>query len=270
MSDKQGVTNQFLAGLEKAIPRLFVALVLIALFLAFMHHSFWQYGIDKNNIPGSFFDLDSESTVGAWFASIQWFLIALLSFTAYYLESLFDSEKRYRKWWLVVGAAFLVASLDDASIVHETMGELWKPIFAKQGIGDSVWGYFAESPWLVFYTLPLFVFMFFTLWFLSTRFGESRKASYLCATGFALYIVCLIIEFVQGMPPEKLLPIAIKFNTTCPWFYKISVLFEETFENLGSAFIVVALLYYVLALLKENLASSGPIEDAVPHEDTGG
>ena len=262
MTNKLETSKRFLLSFEKFIPRLLVVLVSIALFLAFMHHAYWQYGVDKNNIGASFFDLDSESTVGSWFASIQWFLIGFAAFFAYYLEKLFGSTKRYRYWWLVIGSVFIVASLDEASIVHETMGELWKPVFVSKGMGGSVWGYFAESPWLVFYIVPLLVFIVATLWFLSSRLHVSKMATYMCASGFALYIVALIIEFVQGLPSEKLLPIAIQFNTTCPWFYKISVLFEETFENIGSALIMVALLYYLHSIFSDNLLLE--IESASP------
>lgn len=244
LTGKRDTAKKFLATFEKFILCLFVTLVVIALVLAFAHHVYWQYGIDKENIAASFFDLDSESTVCAWFASIQWFLIGVFAFSAFYFERLFGSGKRFRIWWLIIGCVFIVASVDEASIIHETMGELLKPVMVGHGLGGSIWSYFAESPWLVFYAIPLGVFIVASLWFLSDRLKARKSALYLCALGFALFIVALLIEFVQGLPPDKLLPIAIKFNTTCPWFYRFSVLIEETFENIGAASVLVSFLFY--------------------------
>ena len=133
--------EKFLELFEKSIKALAAALLFMALFLAFMHHFYWQYGIDKNNIPASFFDLDSESTVCSWFASLQWFAIGFLALLAYYLEYLFEVSGRLRMWWLVVALVFVIASMDEASIFHETAGELLEPVFAAQGLGGSVWTY---------------------------------------------------------------------------------------------------------------------------------
>lgn len=240
-------------ALGKALPKVLIGLVLFSLALAWLHHSFWCYGIDKDNIPASFFDLDSESTIGSWFASMQWFSIALSSFVVYFLEGLsarsHPERFRYRTWWLVTALVFLVASADEIAMIHETAGELLGPWFMSLGIGGDIWSYFRESPWLVFYALPLSGFILFTLWFLSDRLKQVTRSLYLCASGYAFFIFALVIEFVQGLPAEKLLPVAIIFQTTCAGFYAGSVLVEETLENLGSTLILVAFLTYSHYLL---------------------
>lgn len=237
---------------ERLAPRLFLVLIVVSLFLALMHHGFWQYGRDPGNITASFFDLDSESTVGSWFASMQWFCISLAAAGAYLFEAVLKSEKRWRIWWLIFALVFLVASLDDASILHETVGELLKPQFAKNGMAVSAFQYFRESPWLLFYALPLGSFILISLVFLSRRFEgrkSSRRSLLLAGAGFALFIVALTIEFVQGMPFDRLLPIATQFNCDCKSFYAGSVLLEETMENLGSTCLFMSLFYYNLDLI---------------------
>lgn len=216
-----------------------------AILLALAHHFYWQYGIDRDNILASFFDLDSEATIGSWFATLQWFSISVFALICFIVEKIFDISGRLRIWWLFLAAAFLVASADEASIIHETLGELLKPVLVNQGLDGPVWGYFRESPWLVFYVVPLFCFILLSLWFLSDRLNKNQISLYLCALAFGFYLVALVIEFVQGLPFDKLTPIALQLNTTCPLFYNHSVLIEETLENFGSTSLLVALLYYL-------------------------
>ena len=254
-------------ALGNALSIILIGLVLFSLALAWLHHSFWCYGIDKDNIPASFFDLDSESTIASWFASMQWFSIALSSFIVYFLEGLsarrYPERFRYRFWWLVTALVFLVASADEIAMIHETAGELLGPWFMTRGIGGGIWSYFRESPWLVFYALPLSGFILFTLWFLSDRLKQVTKSLYLCASGYAFFIFALVIEFVQGLPAEKLLPLAITFQTTCARFYAGSVLVEETLENLGSAFVLVSFLTYCRYLL----GAIGSVSKRAPEQE---
>ncbi|MCB9466682.1 MAG: hypothetical protein H6677_00315 [Candidatus Obscuribacterales bacterium] len=155
-------------------------------------------------------------------------------------------------------------------MIHETAGELLGPWFMSKGIGGGIWSCFRESPWLVFYAIPLGGFILFTLWFLSDRLKEVAKSLYLCAFGFAFFIFALVIEFVQGLPSEKLLPVAMFFQTTCAGFYAGSVLVEETLENLGSTLILVAFLtycHYLLGAIRNECKAAHKEEpDEVPGE----
>lgn len=232
----------FLAG--RYLDRLLIALSAVAFFLAFMHHALWQYGAYPDNIIASYFDLDSESTLGSWYASSLWFSVSLASLLAWSLERWYRSEFRFRFWWMVMAFVFAVASADEISMIHETAGELLKKSLASKGIGMSIWSYFEDSPWLVFYILPLVAFILMTLWFLSDRFGGGKKEALLLASGFASYIVAMIIEFVQGMPAAKLTPLAGMVFLSARDFYNVSVVAEETLENLGTVLILVAVLWH--------------------------
>lgn len=255
MVDRTGERFLFLAG--RYIDRLLVALSAAAVFLAIMHHACWRYGADPGNIVASYFDLDSESTLGSWFAALLWFSVALSSLLAWALERWCRSDFRFGFWWLVTAFVFAVASADEISMIHETAGELLEKSLASKGLGMSLWSYFEDSPWLVFYILPLLSFIVMTLWFLSDRFRKSKKGSLLLASGFASYIVALIIEFVQGMPAAKLAPLAGLVFLSARDFYSVSVLVEETLENLGTVFILVAVLGHCHSVLNGLIYRSG-------------
>ncbi|MGD9681314.1 MAG: hypothetical protein AB7W16_09025 [Candidatus Obscuribacterales bacterium] len=255
MAERSKERFVFLAG--RYINRLLIALSAVAVFLAFMHHAFWQYGADPHNIIASYFDLDSESTLGSWYAALLWFSVSLSSLLAWALERWYRSEFRFRFWWLVMAFVFAVASADEISMIHETAGELLKKNLAAKGIGMSIWSYFEDSPWLVFYILPLAGFILMTLWFLSDRFGKHRKEAVLLASGFASYIVALIIEFVQGMPEAKLAPLAGMFFLGAHDFYNASVVVEETLENLGTVFILVAVLWHCRSVVCKSGEAGG-------------
>ncbi|MBK9140935.1 MAG: hypothetical protein IPM23_00460 [Candidatus Melainabacteria bacterium] len=255
MADRNRERFLFLAG--RYIDRLLVALSALAVFLAFMHHACWRYGADPGNIIASYFDLDSESTLGSWYAALLWFSVSLSSLLAWALERWFQSDFRFRFWWLVTAFVFAVASADEISMIHETAGELLEKSLASKGLGTSIWSFFEDSPWLVFYILPLLSFIVMTLCFLSDRFSKSKKGSLLLASGFASYIVALIIEFVQGMPAAKLAPLAGLVFLSARDFYNVSVVVEETLENLGTVLILVAVLWHCHGVLNGLIYRSG-------------
>lgn len=247
------MSERLLSLSRKLLNGLAFVLIGMSLFLALMHHAFWQYAVDPDNIIASYFDLDSESTIGSWFAAIQWFCVAMAAAMAYLLERIYELKARLRIWWLVVAFVFLVASVDEISMIHETAGELLKMCLSGRGYGASVFAYFEDSPWLVFYTVPILSFIFLTLWFLSSRFGGREKSTFLCASGFACYVVAMILEFVQGMPPLKLSSVSQLFFMTNKTFYGAAVLVEETLENLGTSLLLLAFLWYCHQLVSNHL-----------------
>lgn len=244
-------SERLLELLERSLKTGGLCLVLFALFLAFMHHSVWKYGIDEKDLFGSFFDLDGESTICSWFASIQWFAVSLAALTAYFIEKSFRTGRWWQWWWLATALVFLVASVDETAILHENIGLWLLPHLKGRGLGTSVWGFFDASPWLVFYTVPLFTYMAITLIFLGDRLKQSRETLAIACVGISSYVTAMVIEFVQGMPDPKLKPIADFCGVTCHIFYTRTVLIEETLENLGTTAMFMAIAFYCIKTIRE-------------------
>jgi len=69
-----------------------------------------------------FVDLDGEGNLPAWYSSIQWFSVAILTGLFAYRNASFSNKK---SWSLVVlPLLFLMLSLDETTEIHEFLGKM--------------------------------------------------------------------------------------------------------------------------------------------------
>jgi len=231
-----------LAIYAKTIGRALITAVLlinIASLAARVAKYAWGYeGLLK---PLRLFDAGDENTIPTWFSSAQLLLCSFL------LAAIAVSQKRsggrYRRHWGVLSLIFVLLSVDEAASMHEAMGaELERLLAATTGFNPG--GLIA-----FFWVVPAAAF---TLVFLLAYLGF---IAYLPRTTRRLFLLAGAL-FVLGALGMEMLEAQVIFASgvearfeSARGLPKIVVglltSLEETFEMLGAAVFVYALLGYI-------------------------
>jgi hypothetical protein len=199
----------------------------------------WGYeGLLK---PLRLLDAGDENTIPSWFSSAQLLLCAFLLAAIALAQK--RSGGRYRRHWGVLSLIFVLLSVDEAASMHEALGaELERLLAASAGFDP---GGLISFFWVVPAAALTLVFLLAYLGFIAHLPGSTRRLFLLAGALFvlgALGMEMLEAQVVFASGDEAglegargLAKVVVGLLTSA----------EETFEMLGVAVFVYALLGYI-------------------------
>ncbi len=84
------------------------------------------------------FDMYEEANLPTWFSSLNLFLAAVLLYVN--AQAARIAGERWRKHWLGLAGVFLFLSIDEAAMLHEKIGAIFKAAIGSDGM-RSAWMY---------------------------------------------------------------------------------------------------------------------------------
>jgi hypothetical protein len=199
-------------------------------------------------------NLDGENSVPAWFSSMQLFVIG----------ALFLSRAAFRRkdrdpallFILLLAAAFLFLSMDEALFIHETIAKLLRPVdwLPRTENGLPVWILLYPSV-----ALPVLL--------LSARQALHMWRQHRSAASFMMLGAFTFVAGAAGME-------AVAYELVIPHFsalYPLSVAVEEFMEMLGATLVLYGAAVFALPLSapaqSEGAAARAPRAQAMPRPD---
>lgn len=227
-----------------AIPRRFIGL--LGLSLAGANVLLIFASVLLAYIPGvdpfyqRLFNLDAEANLPAWFASLLWFLIALVAVLSYARDRAALPGQRNSRIWLFIACGFLYASLDEIAQIHESVLPQSSQIL-KYWLGTATLA--TRGTWLVLYVPLILLFAGIAGKFLLKRLKEP-SSRLLFFTGVVFICLALFNEYVQWLVGyATFVPIQSGMDQMRV-IQLISIPVEEACENFGAISILVAILSY--------------------------
>ena len=181
------------------------AVALLLLYLRFAHDVEYLYGL------APLFDPSREANVPTWFSS------ALLLGSAIALAQVRGPDRR---WWLVLAAAFCLASLDETANLHELLSQQARRRLLQPGFGQL---------WVLFVGPVALVFLAVYARFIRRQEKAVRHAF---ALGAAL--------FVGGALGVEVLEIVIERRGSSRMAVALTLLAQEVMELTGAVVLLHA------------------------------
>lgn len=169
----------------------------------------------------SFFSLNREQNIGAWFSATMLAGCALILLTAGRRAEVM--QQPHRGFWFVLAATFLALSIDEASSVHESVMVPIQTALHSEGLFRYAW----VVPALVM--VPLFALMSLPFLFSLPR----RTALWFVGSGAVYVSGALGFEMIEGQT-----------DGSGVWFV-MCYLIEETLEITGILSFLFSLMDYV-------------------------
>jgi len=172
-----------------------------------------------------FFDLDKEANLPTWFASMQWFCIALLTFV--YAVSQFSRSQKKSWLLLLLPLLFLTLSLDEVAEIHEKLGSFSDrllPMGSRQNTPFKETGI-----WMALLGIPFVVLL--SALTLSVR-GYLQQAP----GAFFKIVLGMLVMLTGAMGFETLSNFTDEGSGA--WYDIAEVFVEETCENLGATIVL--------------------------------
>ena len=193
---------------------------------------------DQLRTVTALFDMDGESTVPAWFSSMQLFTIgAVLLVTGWQNPR---SVTPFRRLLLAAGVGFVLLSMDEASEFHEKLS--WLLGNAFQALPRFRTGY---GIWMYLYAPAAAAVLLVLRRDIAAAWRSYRRESILAGGGFALTLA-------GAMVLESLGYIFLRDDLDSMG-YRIEVVIEEFLEMAGMTLV----LYAVLTLARRSLSREG-------------
>lgn len=209
------------------------------LFLAVMHDQVYAYGKYPDSWLAQAFDMNGEQNFPTWFSSIAWAGVGVFALLCFWIEGKLPKGKT-RFYWLVIAAAFFAASCDDIATIHEQLGLYWQDQLDASLLGQHIHQTAVDSPWLMFYIVPIITFLVASAVFIWSRFKPYPILLWLTAFGGACYLLALGCEQYQGIPQWQCCEIARTVHIPTRPLLNFSILLEECLEILGSTLLMMA------------------------------
>lgn len=239
-------TVWILAGL--AVFSVLLVVCYIKLFLEIPDHDEWFPRL---------FDLDGEQNLCAWFATILWFCAGLASFFAFWAETTgAQTRKASSFWWCCIGLGFVFLSLDELAEVHEHVGSYFLKMLKGTSYGDIINSFVPDSPWLFFYIPPMILLAIFNVWFLWVRMHRKWQLLALLAGAAIAFPLAVGNEYYQSMPADKYHAIAKAMHLHSKEANRLSIMIEETAENVAVCCVALAFFSYACQLIVDRRVST--------------
>lgn len=190
------------------------------------------------------FNVAKEGSIPTWFSVIQLFALGKLSlFIGYFRRYHSDQPLRAFPWFLM-GAFFILLSMDDAAQVHERLGTIAEDFGTRSVVG--VIDVFPSYNWQIvvgpFFALAGFLMFVFLMGELKER---SLRFSFILALAF--WSSAVVLDFFEGIEGSlAFLETALEVSTyTVNHFSKV---LEEFLEMLGTSVFIVTFLTHLQQL----------------------
>ena len=174
------------------------------------------------------FDMGAEQNVPTWFSSLYWLAVGASAFFCFTV----DRGLKLRWPWLLIGAIFSFASLDEFAEIHENVGTALQESI-HSGVVRQLSDGSPNSPWVGFYLPVLGVAVLSIVLFLLKKLSR-LKWRVMVACGFLCYAIAILQDFYQGMDAT---PAHSPLTDT-------SVLLEEVLEMFGCIFLTSVFVDY--------------------------
>ncbi len=150
---------------------------------------FFYWDITTSEPIRLWFIVPREDCLANWYSSLLTLSVGLVALSIYHV-------KNRQPPWLLVTAFFLYAAVDDATAIHERLGDELK-MWIDDSPLDIVILAFPSYSWQLFIA-PLFaVVAVYMAWRLSKQLG--RKDFLWLLAGFALLGTAILFDFVEGL-----------------------------------------------------------------------
>ncbi|WP_210394952.1 hypothetical protein [Motiliproteus sediminis] len=184
------------------------------------------------------FNITREDSIPNWFSSMQFLLISLAAWWAFFVHRCrFSPRWQLLGWWLVA-AGFLFLSLDDGSRLHERVGAWVAESYSQT---DTVAGSLVDAnPSYTWHLVmgPFFALGgLFVLGFVMTQLNSVRQRL-LFVAGVGCFIVSQGMDFLEGIDAVvEQVRAALDVDTYDVTHFAKSA--EEFIEMLGQSLILV-------------------------------
>lgn len=233
-------TKKLISQLAAGYGLLLVVLATAHVCLAFYPNDYWLANL---------VDLDSEGNLPSWYASILWFSVAICALAAFFVETAVHLEARGRFVWLLIAGAFAIASVDEATALHERAGLMFAEHLRQLTRAEIITDRLPDSPWLILYALPILLILGSTVVFIRLRTMHSSNAILtFVVAAVGAYAIALNCELYQGLPMHTCTAIANAMKMNVDWLIATSVLIEEVAENIGSLLLILGFTAYAHSL----------------------
>jgi len=204
---------------HKDARKLVISLILFEVFLAVV------YLIEIERISwtiGSMFNLDGETTIPAWFSSMQLLLIGIL-----FLSSGSWPQRHlivFPHFLFIVGIGFIFLSMDEAATIHEKINHIlksieWIPSFKG---GHGIWI-------LVYLSIAIA---------LSVIGGRTIISFFKVYSRYAVIMLLGATIFLIGAVGLEIISYQYLRVAEHSHIYKLEVALEELFEMAGASIIL--------------------------------
>lgn len=217
------VTLQLSAG-RVAVVLLWVIAALVSIH-AISLFAWFELGRDHQLGLLRMFNLNEEGNAPAWFSGTALLASAFLLAAAWRTARM--ANEAYARHWGALALIFIFLAIDEAASVHELLIE---PVRALLGTSGAL--YFA---WVIPYGLAV----------LAVAIAYSRFMLALPRRTALLFLGAALLFVGGALGLEMLAPYRFDWTEPLSMPVFVNLLFEETFEMLGSAMFIYALLDYL-------------------------
>lgn len=225
---------------DSDLRKIFISLLAIVCMLVFIYgviHIWKPY--KPWGAARELFDLDAETTIPAWFSSIQLFVLGGVLF----LASKNNQRKQHLPSALLLAGSvfFIFLSADEGAAIHEKMTDVAVNLNIKWMLfkGD-------HGAWISVYFLLAMVALIFVSPYLRKLWIHFRRE-----TGIALF--GLLVFVMGGIGFEIISYLFLRADETAR-LYKMEVACEEFFEMSG-----VSIMLYAVLLLTKTISTVSPV-----------
>lgn len=214
-------------------PPLTVKLLFAAdLLLAALHLTYFLLGAPFEPLV-RIVNLDSETSVATWYATAKHLLVALTGLPV--CLYLFKQKHRHAKLFTLLSLVFLLFSLDEIVVLHESLGTLSDQLLP--GGTRQATPFWQTGIWVFVIGLPVLAGLSALVYSLSRTLRE--------VDGVLSKLVLGISIFLLGALGFELLS---NFTADASIARQVEVMFEELFEMLGVTLVFWAFYDYLVGL----------------------
>jgi len=171
----------------------------------------------------TWFDINDESSIPTWYATILLFLVAIVSYCIYHLEKKAQIKRPWLWFWLFFAIIYCFLSIDEGSVIHESIDN------------------FTTFKWITFYAPVTFLFFLVCAFNFIIIRKEDRPLRNWVIGG-------LIVYAIGGLGCECL---SFIFPLNFAWQH-VEYVAEEGFEMLGSSMVLMGCLYEINRIFQKN------------------
>lgn len=182
-----------------------------------------------------YFNLDDEGTLATWFSGVLFFLFGCTGYVTYLVERSINSQRNKNVFklpvlWVGVCLIGFYLSLDEITSLHEHLFLHEYDILDEAlNLSEDVYDF-----WALMFAPAIVLMLGFIITFFVNRFNNSKIALRLVYSGIAIWLIALMIEGLRESFYDA------SYNS-----YSISVLFEESFESIGTTLLFSSVLFYL-------------------------
>ena len=213
---------------KKMLYKLFIGLILLEIIFVI---GYFAGVLIPNNKLHTIFNLDGESTIPSWFSSMQLFLIGLIFWTKslhlnnYPLISTF--------FYKTAGTGFIYLSADEASEIHEKIGNILRGINNGRNVIPHFEGGYGHGFWLLPYLLIGITLAFVFHKDITAFFKCYKRSSVIMISGLSIAVLGAVGFEIVGYGYRDVYGDANKF---LPYIFEVAA--EEFFEMLGFSLVL--------------------------------